>query len=410
MNESLFPDSLLLYRQLKEPLLSLQRLLQLLAQPDPTLTELNRAYFNFAAEALQNDWPESLYDFIISDLNPFSQNPDQKNLAEAALWDLTILQKLAQISCSELKKRIQAKCPNLNLADWPEITSAPALDDWDLSLAPGWLAAQRQQLKLALADSPQTALAALQKFYREIGCGIFNQFAAFTWENSTLQGVKQPDPLKLENLINLEKEHQQILANTDRFVQGLPASNLILYGDRGSGKSSTVKALLHHYIQANLRLVELSNAHLAELPRLMRYLTPFKHYFIIFIDDLSFETTNHQYKWLKTALEGGITSRPANILLYVTSNRRHLIQENFKTDEIRPQDSLQEQMSLADRFGQTIIFTNPNQKAYLEIVAQLAKQAGLPIPHPEQALQWALWHNGNSGRTARQFIDHLVQK
>ncbi len=410
MNESLLPDSLLLYRQLPEPLPALQRLLRLLEQPAPALSELHQAYFSFAAQALQSNWPESLYNFIISDLNPFSQNPNQENLKQAALWDLTVLQKLAQFSCFELKKLIQAKCPEANIAVWPEITPAPALPAGDLSLASDWLAAQRQKIRQALSAPPETALPALQKFYAETGCGIFNQFAAFYWENSSLHGLENPDPIKLENLIHLEKEHEQILANTDRFVQGLPASNLILYGDRGSGKSSTVKALLHHYIQADLRLVELNNTRLTELPNLMRYLAHFKHYFLIFIDDLSFESTNQQYKWLKTALEGGISSRPANILFYVTSNRRHLIQENFKADEIRPQDSIQEQMSLADRFGKTIIFTTPTQKAYLEIVEQLARQANLPSPRPEQALQWALWHNGNSGRTARQFIDHLIQK
>ena len=263
------------------------------------------------------------------------------------------------------------------------------------------------------------AVPVLQAFHKQVGSGILSRFPAFIWqqestESGQLVGIPHPDPIQLKQLIGLDQEHQIIVDNTKRFLNNLPAHNVILYGDRGSGKSSTVKSLLHAYAPQGLRMVELPNTALSELPNLMRYLAQQKQHFIIFIDDLSFETSESQYKWLKAALEGGLSPKPRNVLVYVTSNRHHLIKETFserREDEVHPGDSIQEKLSLADRFGLTIVFSNPDQQGYLQIVEHMAHQHHINIPPQElrrMALEWALWHNGHSGRTAKQFIDHLL--
>jgi hypothetical protein len=205
-----------------------------------------------------------------------------------------------------------------------------------------------------------------------------------------------------------------ILENTERFLAGHTASNMLLYGDRGSGKSSTVKALAHTYMGRGLRLVELAKPDLGDLPVVMRLLAGYRHKFIIFIDDLSFEETEQEYKTLKAVLEGGLEVKPDNVLIYVTSNRHHLIKETFSErsgDEVHAGDSMQEKLSLADRFGLTVIFSTPDQKGYLHIVGRLAARLELPIEREELhrlALHWEMWHNGRSERTARQFVNHLA--
>ncbi|MCL6635108.1 MAG: ATP-binding protein [Peptococcaceae bacterium] len=198
----------------------------------------------------------------------------------------------------------------------------------------------------------------------------------------------------------------------------LPANNVLLYGDRGTGKSSTVKALLNHYRDRGLRLVEVAKGDLNGFALIARQLRDRPQRFIIFVDDLSFEESEVAYKELKAVLEGGLESRPANVLIYATSNRRHLVREHFSDraapagpdGEVRGNDTVQEKLSLADRFGITVLFTSPDRALYLDIVRGLAKQRGISLAEGElerRALLWEAWHNGRSGRTARQFVDQI---
>jgi len=201
-------------------------------------------------------------------------------------------------------------------------------------------------------------------------------------------------------------------------LAGLPANNILLYGDRGTGKSSTVKALLNRYRENGLRMVEVKKSDLADFPRLVRELRTSPQRFVLFVDDLSFEENEVEYKELKAVLEGGLESRPENVVIYATSNRRHLVRERFtdrqpeypENGEVRPGDTVQEKLSLADRFGVTVLFMAPDKALYLEIVRGLAARRGISWPREElerQALLWEAWQNGRSGRSARQFIDSI---
>ncbi|MGE4282547.1 MAG: ATP-binding protein [Clostridia bacterium] len=258
----------------------------------------------------------------------------------------------------------------------------------------------------------------LKHYYYQFGCGAFSFFKAFRWNQQniggSLAGIESPDPIRLSQLIGYEKERSEVITNTLQLIQGLPCNNILLYGDRGTGKSATVKALLNEYAGCKLRLVEVSKYHLKDLPHIMESLQNRGIKFIIFIDDLSFESDETSYRELKSVLEGGIEVKPQNVVIYATSNRRHLIKEYFSErssgDEVSSQDTLQEKLSLSDRFGITITFSSPDKEKYLEIVEGLAKQRCLKIDTAElktKALQWEMWYNGRSPRTAKQFIDHL---
>ncbi|OAT80735.1 ATP-binding protein [Desulfotomaculum copahuensis] len=289
--------------------------------------------------------------------------------------------------------------------------------------AAAWLTSRRQRVKNFLRHSRDwsTAVDELARFYHRVGCGVFSRYAAFRWRRrpggeSAPAGIAAPDPVRLEQLIGLKREKALIRENTEHFLAGLPASNIILYGDRGTGKSSTVKALLNTYAPRGLRLVEMAKADLGDFPLLIRQLAGHQQKFIIFVDDLSFDETEPEYRALKTVLEGGLAVRPDNVLIYATSNRRHLVKESFSErqgDEVHARDSMEEKLSLADRFGITVTFPAPDQEGYLRIVEELAGQRGLEMDRDELrqlALHWEMWHNGRSGRTARQFVDYLAAR
>lgn len=278
--------------------------------------------------------------------------------------------------------------------------------------------------RLAAGDRWAEALPLLASYIRVAGAGPFNGAAAFRWsgeEGRPLVPVFSPDPTRLEELIGYELPRRQVLENTERMLQGLPAHNLLLYGDRGTGKSATVKALAHRYADQGLRLVEVAKSHLTQIARIAGELGRRGLFFVLFVDDLSFESAETEYKELKAALEGSLERPESNVRVYATSNRRHLISESFSdrtgmpmgpaSDEVRRQDTLQEKLSLADRFGMTIIFASPSKAEYLEIVRELAKRRGLDLPAEtleREALRWADWQNGRSARTARQFVEGLV--
>ncbi|MDS1030710.1 ATP-binding protein [Bacillota bacterium LX-D] len=264
----------------------------------------------------------------------------------------------------------------------------------------------------------------LQEFYWQYGSGIFAQYKAFLWEKNGqegyLRGIESPDPISFQDLIGYENQRSKIIENTLAFLNGYTANNLLLYGDRGTGKSSTVKALLNAYYVEGLRMVEVPKAYLLDFPKIIQQLRGLPQKFIIFVDDLSFEEQDESYTALKAVLEGGLEVKPSNVLIYATSNRRHLIKEKLSDrtgikagsldEEVRTTDTVQEKLSLADRFGMTIIFSAPNKNKYLEIVEGIAARRGIKIEKEELqqlALKWEMWYNGRSPRTARQFVDWL---
>jgi predicted AAA+ superfamily ATPase len=246
------------------------------------------------------------------------------------------------------------------------------------------------------------------------GAGLFGQYSAFLWQSrkQCFQPVGSPDPVTFSDLIGIESQKKILIQNTIQFIKGYPANNVLLYGDRGTGKSSSIKALHNWFSAAGLRMIEISKDDLTDFPFVISFLRERGLKFILYVDDLSFEADEVAYKHLKAVLEGGLEAKPANVLIYATSNRRHLIKETFsdRDEDLHSNDAVQERLSLADRFGITLTFQTPNQTEYLEIVDGLARQRQLRLPLAEvetRAMQWAMLHNGRSGRTAKQFIDQL---
>lgn len=256
-------------------------------------------------------------------------------------------------------------------------------------------------------------LKELAEIYKK-GAGLFGKYSSFTWQSAEqwLKPVETPDPVTFSDLIGIDYQKNILLQNTIQFIKGYPANNILLYGDRGTGKSSMIKALSNWFAAAGLRVIEVNKEDLDDFSVITGLLRERGLKFIIYVDDLSFEPGETQYKHLKAVLEGGLEIKPANVLIYATSNRRHLIKETFndRDEDLHSNDAIQERLSLADRFGITLTFNAPNQEEYLAIVRGLAEQNGINSPQNDlesRAIQWALQHNGRSGRTAKQFINQL---
>jgi uncharacterized protein len=367
-----------------------------------------RAYGNWfqALVAANLSWQDYLLRQILQSDNPFTRQVQQQDVSSALIaavqHDLRALQQLYHCDGKQISRWVQAKA-GLETAPivWeplnPAAVSLPKIDpnilDWT------------------------HLLPALIDHYRQFGVGLFATYRAFRWQQGELVGVAHPDPIRLTELIGYEAQKSTLKQNTEALLRGFPALHVLLYGSRGSGKSSLVKALLSEYGAQGLRLLEVSKADLRDLPVIVDRLRTAPQKFIIFVDDLSFEEDDDAYKALKVVLEGNITARPQNVIVYATSNRRHLVREFFDdrprprdADEVHHWDTVQEKLSFSDRFGLTLTFEPANQDTYLEIVHHLAQQRAITIDAKElefQALQWATRHNGRSGRTARQFIDFL---
>lgn len=410
-------------------------LLELLATEDsaqPARTALLSAYaglFSLLARDVElhkrplagDPWQDHLLDRLLSDENPFSLKAQQvsidamgPSLVKAARHDLKLLHSLYAIDGSAVLGLLRER-----LGD-----EAQVLVPWD-ALRPAQsaeiYAAPLPAIKTRLATDPDwdRLLEDLLAHYASAGTGVFARFWAFRWLRQEgagrLEGIAHPDPISLDELVEYDLERQLLLQNTEQFVAGFPANNALLYGDRGTGKSSTVKALLHRYGPRGLRLVEVPKSLLGDFPRILALLRGRRERFVLFVDDLSFDEKETAYKELKAALEGSVEARPENVVVYATSNRRHLIQESYSDrasdGELRRWDTHQEKLSLADRFGITVVFTTPDQDRYLRIVQSLASQRGLDIDPADlrsKALRWATQQGGFSGRAARQFVDFLA--
>ncbi len=254
----------------------------------------------------------------------------------------------------------------------------------------------------------------LAAYYKKYGYGVYAKHVAFTWRDEEICPVASIDPITLSDLKNYENQRQRVIDNTESFLAGHPANNVLLYGDRGTGKSSTIHALLNEYKDKGLRMIEIPKSAVSDLTLIREEIAGSPMKFIIYVDDLSFDSNDDSFSELKAALEGSLSGKQENTLIYATSNRRHLIRESFsdRENDINRNDIMQEQLSLSDRFGLTITFLNPNKNEYLDIVEKLALDRGLDeLVDMEKLLfkadQWATRRGGRSPRCAKQFIDHV---
>lgn len=377
--------------------LAWQELIQQLMSGDPLpcWAAYGRWFEQLARQGLS--WRQWLIREIGWADNPFSRAALRSQgipepLMQAARHDLRCLQTLAD-SQETIAEQMQA----LGLGiPWPDGETDSA--GWDPRSFADW------------GQSLETLIA----HYRQRGVGLCGRYWAFRWGPAGLEGIPAPDLSDWEEIYGYERQKQQLAANTEALLRGDPALHVLLYGARGTGKSSLVKALLRRYGLQGLRLLELRRTDLIQLPEILAELRAQVLPFILFVDDLSFEAEETEFKQLKVLLEGDLVAPPLNVRLYATSNRRHLIREFFgdrpnpQDQEVHAWDTVQEKLSLRDRFGLTLTFTPFTQGDYLATVEHLAQRLGFTQSLDalrRQALIWAQQQNGFSGRTARQFLD-----
>lgn len=260
-------------------------------------------------------------------------------------------------------------------------------------------------------------------FYQAYGVGMFGLNKAFRiqpLDDGTVRfcAINNMDTVMLDDLIGYEIQKKKLVDNTLAFVQGKKANNVLLFGDSGTGKSTSIKAIVNEFYDQGLRMIEIYKHQFKDLSAVIAQIKNRNYRFIIYMDDLSFEEFEVEYKFLKAVIEGGVETRPDNILIYATSNRRHLIKENWSDrndvevdNGMHRSDTMEEKLSLVNRFGVTINYSKPSQKEYFYIVEELARKAGLTIPAQElraEANKWELSHGGISGRTAQQFVNYLL--
>lgn len=415
--------SLLLYQSVLqgEVGMAFLELLQAIRYTDADARGCLQAYGSYfhALAAKNQNWEDYLVTQLLFCDNPFTklaQVQEFKDLPPAIVaavrHDLEVLQSLYRCSSASLSEWIQG------VAHMP-ISPVVWYKEQEL-LGGETFATYLQEL-----DNWGDAVEELAAYYRQCGSGLFAEYRALRWQAGQFIGIRYSDPIKLSALVGYESQKDALLKNTEFLLSGEMALHVLLYGSRGSGKSSLVKSLLNEYsdvsgkakAQGSLRLLEVAKSDLKDLPEIVEHLRGVSQKFIIFVDDLSFEEDDDAFKALKVVLEGNLTARSQNVVVYATSNRRHLIREFFvdrptpkDNDEIHAWDTMQEKLSFSDRFGLTLTFEPADQKTYLKIVQHLATQAEINITQENlefQALQWATRHNGRSGRTARQFVDFI---
>ena len=274
--------------------------------------------------------------------------------------------------------------------------------------------------QLANAETLEAFTEYMVSFYKEFGVGKLGLHKAFrvahVGDDVQIEPITNIAHVKLEDLVGYEIQKKKLIDNTEAFVEGRSANNCLLFGDAGTGKSSSIKAILNRYYDRGLRIIEVYKHQFQDLNEVIAQIKNRNYKFIIYMDDLSFEEFEIEYKYLKAVIEGGLEKKPDNILIYATSNRRHLIKESFRDNEelhgdLHSNDTIQEKLSLVSRFGVTIYFGSPDKKEFQQIVRTLAERNGIDMPEDQlllEANKWELSHGGLSGRTAQQFVDYVL--
>lgn len=366
-----------------------------------------------------NLWHDYLTFLLASDENAYSTSCEivgeiTGSINRAALHDFGIFKELFDYDFSELERELGTGCMSI-------------LQNFQASGGHGSVFNKRIRdricelgVSLAGAEDAEEFRIILTQFYKEFGVGKFGLHKAFRVEHSgkdvQIVPITRIAHVHLNDLVGYENAKKKLIENTEAFVNGRKANNCLLFGDAGTGKSTSIKAILNQYYDRGLRMIEVYKHQFQDLNDVIAQVKNRNYKFIIYMDDLSFEEFETDYKYLKAVIEGGLERKPENILIYATSNRRHLVRETFRDkadrdEELHTSDTVQEKLSLAARFGVSIYFGKPDKKQFQEIVRQLASGSGLQIPEEElllEANKWELSHGGMSGRTARQFVDYLL--
>ena len=359
---------------------------------------ISTAYKNHYASG--NLWQNYLTHFILSNENFFSlacerNSPPKGSLKDVAIHDFEAFKRLFGLYNEHMHY----------ISDFQD-TGSENTHVCEISKA------------ISECTSAQKIYDIVTNFYRRHGIGKLAFHRAFRFDGQELLPVEHVGNMRLSDIVGYDVQKAELTANTEAFVSGRPANNVLLYGDGGTGKSTSVKALLNEYADRGLRVIEIYKHQFRDILKLTEMLRERNYKFILFIDDLSFEEGEVEYKYLKAVIEGGIETRPDNILIYATSNRRHLVREVWKDrddmehkGDIHRSDTVEEKLSLASRFGIAINYSSPGRDEYHEIVKSLAEKAGLRTDEKELlagADRWEIRHGGKTGRAARQYIDYLL--
>lgn len=368
-----------------------------------------------------NLWHDYLTYLLVNHENAFSTaceivGPVEGTINAFAMHDFEIFKQLYDFDLKELEK-IYPSVDSSLITDYQNINEGSKVFNKRIRDRICTLAQ-----KLAKAESTEEFMDDMVQFYKEFGVGKLGLHKAFRIDGTVTPARIVPITniahVHLDDLVGYEIAKKKLIDNTEAFVQGRPANNCLLFGDAGTGKSSSIKGILNQYYDQGLRIIEAYKHQFKDLNDIIAQVKNRNYKFIIYMDDLSFEEFEIEYKYLKAVIEGGLEKKPDNILIYATSNRRHLVRETFsdkeeRRDDLHSSDTVQEKLSLVARFGVSIFFCAPDKKQFQNIVKTLAERHQVEMPEEElllEANKWELQHGGLSGRTAQQFIDYLCGK
>ena len=368
-----------------------------------------------------NLWHDYLTYLLVNHENAFSTageivGPVEGTINAFAMHDFEIFKQLYDFDLKELEK-IYPSVDSSLITDYQNINEGSKFFNKRIRDRICTLAQ-----KLAKAKSTKEFMDDMVQFYKEFGVGKLGLHKAFRIDGTVTPARIVPITniahVHLDDLVGYEIAKKKLIDNTEAFVQGRPANNCLLFGDAGTGKSSSIKGILNQYYDQGLRIIEAYKHQFKDLNDIIAQVKNRNYKFIIYMDDLSFEEFEIEYKYLKAVIEGGLEKKPDNILIYATSNRRHLVREKFsdkeeRRDDLHSSDTVQEKLSLVARFGVSIFFCAPDKKQFQNIVKTLAERHQVEMPEEElllEANKWELQHGGLSGRTAQQFIDYLCGK
>lgn len=369
-----------------------------------------------------NLWHNYLTFFLMMSENPFSLTCEKVGASDGTVNELVendfrIIKALFDYDFAPIEHDLGINCFS-RLSNYHAIHKKELMYNKNVSEKVRALSRQ-----LEAAKDEKEFFQAVTGFYKAYGVGMFGLNKAFRIDEGADGGIRfrainNMDAVQLDDLIGYEIQKQKLIENTEAFVQGKKANNVLLFGDSGTGKSTSIKAIVNQYYDDGLRMIEIYKHQFKHLSTIIAEIKNRNYRFIIYMDDLSFEEHEIEYKFLKAVIEGGVETRPDNILIYATSNRRHLIKESWNdrndqdnTNDKHHSDTIEEKLSLVNRFGVTISYSKPTQKEYFAIVTNLAHRAGITMSDEELsagANRWELSHGGISGRTAQQYINYLL--